>query len=313
MQDIPLQLHLVPGCEDSKTIDQYLELLLRESGSESNPAIGFAGLVGFNHPNLGLAPEIDVSDDPRGLALACVRQRLKNRAEDNFLREAALKVSTALELTSAVQDDHEDSTLRDPDSPRVATSLAANRQITSVFKTAGSFPIGTWVSHVSGLVSGTVIASDDVNTTISNKSVKFSAKTRYFVDPSTAPASDAAIRTNPAVVDSSEVPKTHRERKSWDLSVLGLVKKSNVDRAKPNKQPLNKPHLPIELQIAERAQKAHPQNRAAYLKMVFQELRRYHLPLGEFYVKRALRRLRDAVCLTPTEAEAIWIALKKAT
>lgn len=318
LQDIPLQLHLVPGCEDSKTIEEYLEFLLRESGSESNPAIGFAGLVGFIHPNLGLAPGIDVTDDPRGLALAWVRQRLKNRAEDNLLREAALKVSTALELTSVVQGDHEDLTLRDPDSPSVATSLGANRQITTVFKTDGSFPIGTWVSHVSGLVSGTVIASDDVNTTISNKSIKFSAKTRYFIDPSTAPSADATTPTNPAVVDNSEVPKSHQERKSWDLSVLGPVKKSDEDRAKPNKRRLNKPRLPIELQIAERAKKAHPQNRAAYLKMVFQELRRFylpllHLPLGEFYVKRALRRLRDAVCLTPTEAEAIWIALKKST
>jgi hypothetical protein len=56
---------------------------------------------------------------------------------------------------------------------------------------------------------------------------------------------------------------------------------------------------------------AHPHNRADYLKMVFQELRRYIFPLGDFYVKLALRRLRDAVCLTPAEAEAIRIALKK--
>jgi hypothetical protein len=51
---------------------------------------------------------------------------------------------------------------------------------------------------------------------------------------------------------------------------------------------------------------AHPHNRVDYLKMVLEGLRRYNFPLGDFYVKLALRRLRDAVYLTPTEAAAIW-------
>ena len=292
LKDIPLQLHLVPGCESSKTIEEYFESLLRESGAESNPAIGFAGLVGFNHPNLGLAPEIEVSEDRRGLAVDFVRRRLERRAEDNYLRTAALKVSMALELTSGDQGGHEDPPLGNPDSPRTTSGLGANRQISTVFKTDGSFPIGTWVSHVSGLVSGTVITSDEVNTTISNKSLKFSAKTRFFVDPSAVPSADASRPTDDADVDDAEVPPT-------------------TSRAEPTKRPYSKPRLPIELQIAERAAMAHPHNRADYLKMVFQELRRYIFPLGDFYVKLALRRLRDAVCLTPTEAEAIRIALKK--
>jgi len=311
LKDIPLQLHLVPGCESSKTIEEYFESLLRESGAESNPAIGFAGLVGFNHPNLGLAPEIEVSEDRRGLALAFVRRRLQRRAEDNYLRTAALKVSMALELASDPQGDHEDPPLGDPDSPRTASSLGANRQISTVFKTDGSFPIGTWVSHVSGLVSGTVIASDEANTTISNKSLKFSAKTRYFVDPSAAPSADASRRTDDADIDDSEAPRSLRASNSWDPPIPGHVDRPITSRVEPTKRPYSKPRLPIELQIAERAAMAHPHNRANYLKMVFQELRRYIFPLGDFYVKLALRRLRDAVCLTPTEAEAIWIALKK--
>jgi hypothetical protein len=311
LKDIPLQLHLVPGCESSKTIEEYFESLLRESGAESNPAIGFAGLVGFNHPNLGLAPEIEVSEDRRGLAVDFVRRRLERRAEDNYLRTAALKVSMALELTSGAQGDQEDPPLGDPDSPRTASSLGANRQISTVFKTDGSFPIGTWVSHVSGLVSGTVIASDEANTTISNKSLKFSAKTRYFFDPSAAPTADASRPTDDADVADSEVSRSLRASKSWDQPIPEHRDRPITSRAELTKRPYSKPRLPIELQIAERAAMAHPHNRADYLKMVFQELRRYIFPLGDFYVKLALRRLRDAVCLTPTEAEAIRIALKK--
>ena len=320
LKDIPLQLHLVPGCENSKTVEEYFESLLRESGAESQPAIGMAGLVGFNHPNLGLAPEIEVSEDRRGLALDFVRRRLQRRAEDDYLRTAALKVSMALELTSGAQGDqgdqgdHEDPPLGDLDSPRTASSLGANRQISTVFKTDGSFPIGTWVSHVSGLVSGMVIASDEVNTTISNKSLKFSAKTRYFVDPSVAPSADASRTTDEADIDDSEAPRSLRASNSWDPPIPGHVSRPITNRSEPTKRPFNKPRLPIELQIAERAALAHPHSRVDYLKTVLEGLRRYNFPLGDFYVKLALRRLRDAVYLTPTEAAAIWaiwIALRK--
>lgn len=314
LKDIPLQLHLAPGCENSKTVEEYFESLLRESGAESQPAIGMAGLVGFNHPNLGLAPEIEVSEDRRGLALDFVRRRLQRRAEDNYLRAAALKVSMALELTSDAQSDHEVPPLGDLDSPRTASSLGANRQISTVFKTDGSFPIGTWVSHVSGLVSGMVIASDEVNTTISNKSLKFSAKTRYFVDPSVAPSADASRTTDEADIDDSEAPRSLRASNSWDPPTPGHVNRPITNRSEPTKRPFNKPRLPIELQIAERAALAHPHSRVDYLKTVLEGLRRYNFPLGDFYVKLALRRLRDAVYLTPTEAAAIWaiwIALRK--
>ena len=312
LKDIPLQLHLVPGCEGGNTIEDYFESLLRESGAESQPAIGFAGLVGFSHPNLGLAPSIDVSEDRRGMALASVRRRLQRRAEDESLQNAALKVSMALELSSDTEDDREDPPIVGAELSRITPNYAAHRKISTVFKTDGSFPDGTWVSHVSGLVSGTVIASDEVNTTISNKSLKFSAKTRYFVDPNAIPSAGVNQRDADADLGDSEAPRPLPTGKSWGPPITEHVGRTTANRAEPIKRQINKSRLPIELQIAERAALAHPNNRADYLKTVFHEMRRYILPLGDFHTKVALRKLRDAVLLMPKEAEAIWIALKKA-
>ena len=309
--DIPLQIHSVPGCEQSNTIEEFFESLLHENGTQLHPALGFAALVGFNHPNLGLAPKIESSDDQRGQALTFIRRRLELRSEDGYLKSAALKVSVALGVGQQVHSDGKDLILPDSNSPEASLELGASRQITTVFKTHGSFPIGTWVTHVSGLVAGNVIASDALNTSISNSSIAFTAKTRYFIDSNEVAANEENQVT--VVNHSVEQPPSGSPRadSSWPSFHLASGQKPLNTPNRLSMRPPKKPSLPIELQIAERAAIAHPHKRSEYFKMVYQELRRYIYPLGNVYIKRALQALRDGVYLTPKEAEAIWIAMTK--
>lgn len=291
LADIPLQLHRVPSCEQSSTIEGYFDSLLRENGSRSEPALGFAGLVGFNHPNFGLAPALEISEDRRGLALAYVRRRLQCRAEDEIFRTAALAVSMALEIPSNGQSGQE--VLSDKeDSTHNVFGLGTNRQIKTSFKTSGFFPIGTYVTHVSGLVSGTVIASDEDNTTIKNKSIRFSGKTRYFIDPNATSMPDTGLTTNDARLDNIEDSESRK-----------AAAKSNPKIPTDRKEILpRKRRIPIELHIAEKAALAFPRDRNQYVKAIYRDLCRYIVPLGDFYTKLALRRLREAVRLAPKES-----------
>lgn len=200
----PVSVHALPGCDRANNFEDLFEGLLRESKADSDPSLGFAGLLGFNHPNLGLAPAIEESDDVRSRAFESVRRRLAQRSDDPDV------VATILKLAVPQEPPHSRSTV-----PQAQSSSS----------------------------------------------------------PNTKPS------PNP----------------------------------RPKRTPLNLPGRrtakPAELLVAERAMDQFAHDRDEYLKYIYQALRRDTLPLGIIPLRQALQSLRNAVYLSPKEAEAIWTAI----
>ena len=289
---IPISVHIVPGCDRVNNIEEYFDRLLRESNGNLDPLLGFAGLLGFNHPNMGLTTAIEESGDARSRTFSSVRRRLDQRSDDPDV------VSTVLELAGAWDLPHNvSSTGSEFDSTgsvvrEISRSNAAEANPDDEADTARPFAVGRWITHKSGVAAGLVLESDAFDTTIASGSVKFTAGTDTFTD---APSFRESAST---AADSGDRPATLANQLSGTGQKRTFV---NVPRGKAA--------APIELQIAQRAMQQFANDRNGYLKYVFDALRREVFPLGLVPLRRALQSLRNAVYLSPKEAEAIWVAL----
>jgi len=290
--NIPISVHIVPGCDRVKSFEEYLDGLLRESNGNLDPLLGFAGLLGFNHPNMGLATAIEESGDARSRTFSSVRRRLDQRSDDPDVVSTVLELAGTWDLPHTVLSTGFEFDPTGSDVRERSRSNVFEASPDGATETGRGFAVGRWITHKSGVAAGPVLESDAFKTTIASGPVKFTAGTDTFTDAS------SCLESSSTAADTGEHPATLANQLTGTGPKRTFV---NV--------PQKKAATPIEFQIAQRAMQHFANDRNGYLKYVFDALRREVFPLGLAPVRRALQSLRNSVYLSPKEAEAIWKAL----